>query len=56
MDISKYIMMESSHVDFKEMLETKKAKNWLKTISAFANTGEGIYFLVCAIQIESWSV
>lgn len=34
-------MMESSHVDFKEMLETKKAKNWLKTISAFANTGEG---------------
>ena len=41
MDISKYIMMESSHVDFKEMLETKKAKSWLKTISAFANTGEG---------------
>ena len=41
MDISKYIMMESSHVDFKEKLETKKAKSWLKTISAFANTGEG---------------
>ncbi len=41
MEISKYIMMESSHVDFKETLETKKARSWLKTISAFANTNEG---------------
>lgn len=48
MDISKYIMMESSHVDFKEKLETKKARSWLKTISAFANTGDG--YLIFGIR------
>lgn len=30
--------------DFKEMLERKKVKSWLKSVSAFANTDGGSFF------------
>lgn len=36
---------ESSDRDFKERLETKNAKSWLKSVSAFANgIGGTLYF------------
>lgn len=38
-------MTETSNSDFKELLETKNAKSWLKSISAFANgIGGTLYF------------
>lgn len=30
-------LAEATQIDFKEKLETRKAKSWLKTVSAFAN-------------------
>ncbi len=33
--------IEATHLDYKEKLETKKAKSWLKSVSAFANTKGG---------------
>ena len=38
------LMAECSTYDFKEMLERKKIKSWLKSISAFANTDGGSLF------------
>ena len=35
---------ECSAYDFKKMLERKKAKSWLKSVSAFANTNGGSLF------------
>ena len=35
---------ECSAYDFKEMLEHKKVKSWLKSVSAFANTDGGSLF------------
>ena len=32
------LIAECSTYDFKEMLERKKVKSWLKSVSAFANT------------------
>ena len=32
------LIAECSSYDFKEMLERKKVKSWLKSVSAFANT------------------
>lgn len=43
MDLSKYIG-ETSSYDKKEMLEEKKPKSWLKSVSSFANTKGGILF------------
>ena len=40
-DLNK-ILAESSDCEFKEMLEVKKPKSWLKTISAFANESGGV--------------
>lgn len=38
-------LSESTQIDFKETLEVKKAKSWLKSISAFANgVGETLVF------------
>lgn len=41
MDFRK-IIAESSDIDFKEELETKKPKSWLKSVSAFANGFGGV--------------
>lgn len=48
MPIDQYISMETTRIDYKEMLETKKAKNWLKSVSAFANTDTG--YLVFGVR------
>ena len=38
------LITECSTYDFKEMLERKKVKSWLKSVSAFANTDGGSLF------------
>ena len=38
------LIAECSAYDFKEMLERKKMKSWLKSVSAFANTNGGSLF------------
>lgn len=38
------LIAECSNYDFKEMLERKKVKSWLKSVSAFANTDGGSLF------------
>ena len=38
------LIMECPSYDFKEMLERKKVKSWLKSVSAFANTDGGSLF------------
>lgn len=38
------LIAECSSYDFKEMLERKKVKSWLKSVSAFANTNGGSLF------------
>lgn len=38
------LVTECSAYDFKEMLERKKVKSWLKSVSAFANTDGGSLF------------
>ena len=38
------LIAECSFYDFKEMLERKKVKSWLKSVSAFANIGGGSLF------------
>ncbi len=38
------LIAECSVYEFKEMLERKKVKSWLKTVSAFANTDGGSLF------------
>lgn len=39
------LITECSAYDFKEMLERKKVKSWLKSISAFANTdGDSLFY------------
>ena len=35
------LLLEGSSVDYKEALETKKPRSWLKSISAFANSFGG---------------
>lgn len=38
------LIAECSSYDFKEMLERKKVKSWLKSVSAFTNTDGGSLF------------
>ena len=38
------LIVECTAYDFKEMLERKKVKSWLKSVSAFANTDGGSLF------------
>ena len=38
------LIAECSAYDFKEMVERKKVKSWLKSVSAFANTDGGSLF------------
>lgn len=40
------LISECTTYDYKEMLEEKKPKSWLKSISAFANGLEVLYSLV----------
>ena len=40
MDITKYIG-ETTEYDKKQEVERRKVKNWLKSVSAFANGGGG---------------
>ena len=40
--LEELIFTEATKCELKEMLETKKPKSWLKTISAFANTAGGV--------------
>lgn len=42
MQLKNYEKVESSNIDFKEKVEYRKAKNWLKSVSAFANSNGGI--------------
>ena len=42
MKVSDYEKAETSNIDYKEMLEEKKPKSWLKSVSAFANSKGGI--------------
>ena len=43
--VEELLITETTEYDLKEALEIKKPKDWLKTISAFANTAGGtIYF------------
>ena len=38
------LIAECTSYDFKEMLERKKVKSWLKSVSEFANTDGGSLF------------
>lgn len=42
MKIKEYEKAETSNIDYKELLEEKKPKSWLKSVSAFANSKGGI--------------
>lgn len=43
-----YLKIESTGIDFKESVEYRKPKSWLKSVSAFANTNGG--FLLFGIR------
>lgn len=42
MKLKDYEQVENTNIDFKEEVEYKRSKSWLKTISAFANSNGGI--------------
>lgn len=42
MQLKDYEKVESTNIDFKEVVEYKKSKSWLKSVSAFANSNGGI--------------
>lgn len=42
MKLKDYEKVEGTNIDFKEELECKKPKSWLKSVSAFANTNGGV--------------
>ena len=42
MQLKNYEKVESTNIDFKERVEYKKSKSWLKSVSAFANSNGGI--------------
>lgn len=42
MKISDYLLIESTMIELKVAVEERKAKNWLKSVSAFANTKGGM--------------
>ena len=45
MRLSELLISEATEYEFKQALEIGKPKNWLKTVSAFANSlGGSIYF------------
>ena len=40
--LEELMLVEATKCELKEMLEVKKPKSWLKTVSAFANTAGGV--------------
>lgn len=42
MKLEEYSNIESTNIDYKEIVERRKPKSWLKSVSAFANTRGGI--------------
>ena len=42
MKIKDYEKIENTNIDFKEEVEYKRPKSWLKSVSAFANSNGGI--------------
>ncbi len=42
MKLNNYEKVENTNIDFKEKVEYKKPKSWLKSVSAFANSNGGI--------------
>ena len=42
MKIKDYEKVESTNIDFKEKVEYKRPKSWLKSVSAFANSNGGV--------------
>lgn len=49
------LIAECTSYDFKEMLERKKVKSWLKSVSAFANTDGGSLFYGVNDEGEAFS-
>lgn len=47
---------EATEYDKKVMLEVKKPKSWLKSVSAFANGVGGVLILVLLIMILWWGL
>ena len=47
------LIAECTAYDFKVMLEEKKPKSWLKSVSAFANGMGGAYFSALTMMASS---
>lgn len=45
------LITECTSYDYKEMLERKKVKSWLKSVSAFANTDGGSCFMESMMKV-----
>lgn len=54
MTIPNFLYIEASYVDYKELLEEKKPRSWLKSVSAFANTHGG--HLIFGVQNQPRTV
>lgn len=52
----KQLIGEATEYDKKVMLEVKKPKSWLKSVSAFANGVGGVLILVLLIMILWWGL
>lgn len=55
MNLKNYEKIESTNIEFKEMVEYNKSKSWLKSVSAFANsTGGTLLFGVRDVDKNRW--
>lgn len=54
MSIKDYASAEQTTLDYKEELEERRPKSWLKSVSAFANTSGG--HLLFGVQDETHEV
>ena len=48
------LYIEASKADYKEQLEEKKPRSWLKSVSAFANTHGGHLILASRMSRGLW--
>jgi len=62
-EFSYKLRVETTDHDFKKELETKKAKSWLKTVSAFSNVNGGILYFgidddgtVVGMENPQWAI